>query len=86
MHAHRLDHVGAACVVVPDRLRFRDVDPSYIVACFRRRLPRAMWRLVVAQQRERTVRVAPVEPVDAIVGDQIGHVAARYDRVPTILV
>jgi len=46
----------------------------------RRRFPRAVRCLVMTKDRERTVGVAVIDPVDGVVGDQVGDVSAPLNH------
>ena len=82
VHAHGADDLGSTVEVVEERVRFGDLHVVVHREVAGSRLPRAMGRLVVAEQRKRDVDVTIYE-VDAIVGDEVGDVAASFDD-PTL--
>ncbi len=67
--------------VLEHGLRLRDVDPVEQRGVARRRLPTTMRRLVMTQQQERTIRIATIDPVDAVIGDEVRDVTAALHHL-----
>ena len=71
--------LAAAGVVVEQRRRLGIVPVVVVAQVSQGGLPVAVGRLVLAHQQERLRPVALLEPVEARVGDDVGHVALMLD-------
>lgn len=79
-HLLQAGGIAARAVIVEEGRGFGESDILVEFGIFQLREPVAVDRLVVDQQAEGFVAVAVLQPVDGVVGDDIGHVTLLADE------